>query len=123
MVSQGDCRDRAESDWVLAQMLAEQGQYNWAITAAFYSALHHVNALMVRADRYTDDLDHPVREAFLNVHPAIQSRYAAMLGKSIRARYVVGWTADKEAYDYQVRHLDAVRDYVTRVMEGKVPGV
>ncbi len=124
MVSEGDCRAKAESNWVLAQELAVQGRYDWATTLAFYAALHHVNALLVRAGKYTDDMDHPVRQEFLHAkHPAIETRYSAMLGKSIRTRYEVSFVATAESYSYQVRHFEAVRDYVTRVMEGTVPGV
>jgi len=46
-----------------------------------------------------------------------------LLGKSIRTRYEVSFEADESSYQFQVRHFEAVRDYVTRVMEGKVPGV
>jgi uncharacterized protein (UPF0332 family) len=124
VVSEGDCRQRAESDWLLAQELATTGRYNWAITLAFYSALHHVNALMVRGSRYTDDMDHPVRMIFLREHhPAIEVRYSNMLGKSIRARYEVGWVADEDSYQRQVRQLNEVRDYVDRAMAGRIPGI
>lgn len=38
-------------------------------------------------------------------------------------RYEVSFVASVGFYEAQVKPLDAVRDYVTRVMEGKVPGV
>ena len=123
MISEADCRARADSDWQLAQELASAGKYSWATTVAFYAALHHVNELLVRDGRYRDDMDHPVREHFLSQrHPAIESRYGAMLGKSIRTRYEVRYEADEDYFRYQAAHYRAVREYVDRVIADSVPG-
>ena len=118
-----DCRARADESWRLAQELAAREKYGWATTVAFYAALYHVNELLVRAGKYSDDMDHPVRELFLrDHHPAIEVRYSSMLGKSIRTRYEVGFEADQEFFDYQARHYHAVREYVDRAVSGEIRG-
>lgn len=124
MVSIGDCRARGEADWELAQALAAQGHYGWATTLGFYAALHHLNALMVRGNAYSDDMDHPSRQAWLGrKHPAMETRYANMMGKAIRTRYEVNFVASEGYWEYQMRAFHDVRDYVTRVLADQVPGV
>jgi hypothetical protein len=124
VVSEGDCRAKAAANWTLAQKLANDGHHDWATTVAFYTALHEVNALLARAGKYTDDMDHPVRQYFLRrAHPAIETRYNTMFANSIRARYEVAFVADAASYERQVKLLDDVRDYVSRVMADLVPGV
>ena len=51
----------------------------------------------------------------------MEQRYAHVMGKSIRTRYEAELTADSKFWERQVKYLDEVRDYVTRVMEGRVP--
>ena len=124
MISEGDCRAKGEANWLLAQDLASTGNYDWAITVAFYAALHHVNALLVRASKYADDLDHPTRQEFLRrAHPAIEVRYSYMFSKSIRTRYEVSYQPDEDAFFRQAKGFVDIREYVTRVMAGAVPGV
>jgi hypothetical protein len=124
VVSEGDCRRRSDADWTLAQRLALQGDYNWATTVAFYAAVHQVNTLMVRVAAYRDDLTHDKRQKFLaDNYVGIELAYANMLGKSVRTRYEVGFVADEDFYRRQVRLLEKVRDYVERVLAGKIPGV
>jgi len=90
----------------------------------FYSAVHLTNILMVRAGRFSDDTDHPTREAFLtDNYYAIASAYAALKGKSVRCRYEPQYAADRDSYDRAVKTLSRVRDYVDRVIAGLIPGV
>ena len=124
MVSEGSCRQRSDADWVLAQRLASEGVFNWATTVAFYAAVHLVNVLLVRAGKYTDDMTHDKRQRFLaESFSAIELTYANMLGKSVRTRYEVGFVADADSFNRQVKLFNLVRDYVERVQAGTIPGV
>ena len=113
----GGCRRRADANEALAIKLAQDGEYGWAVTVAFYAAVHLVNILLIRAGRYSDDTDHKTRQIFLrDNHAAIETRYDAMLSTSARCRYEAWFTPDADYYRHQEQHLAAVRDYVDRYL-------
>jgi hypothetical protein len=107
----------AESNRRLAHSLCETGEYNWAIVLLFYSALHLVNALMIRDGEYHDDVKHPARGRYVDDrHPSIGFRYEGLFAKSVKARYWPWWRADLEMYRMQLKQLDIITAYVHRVL-------
>jgi hypothetical protein len=113
----------AESNRQLADRLRDSGDFNWAIVLVFYSALHLVNALEVRAGQYSDDLRHPERAKFVDdFHPSIDVSYDHLYQKSIMCRYWPNYRADRDTYDRQIRHLNAIRGYVDKVLSGTSVG-
>lgn len=124
MASEGGCRRRADANEALAIKLAQDGEFGWAVTVSFYAAVHLVNILLIRAERYSDDTDHKTRQIFLrDHHAAIETRYDAMLSKSKRCRYESWFTADDGYYRHQAAHLAAVRDYVDRFLAGAIASI
>jgi hypothetical protein len=88
------------------------------------AAVHLVNILMIRAGRYSDDMDHKTRQIFLrDHHGAIETRYDAMLSKSSRCRYEAWFTADEGYFSRQSGHLAAVQSYVDRFLADAIPSI
>ncbi len=124
MPTEGECRLRAESDKKLADTLLAAANFNWAMTALFYSAVHHVNRLKVRDGCYADDGTHSKTLTYLDKsHPGARGAYVALMGKSRRARYQVGWVADLDSYERTLRSHAALVDYVDRAVAGQIPGI
>lgn len=123
MATEGDCLALAESNRQLAEQLAASGHHNWAIVLTFYSALHLVNALMMREQEYSDDVRHPKRADFVDrVHPALDVDYEHLYEKSVRCRYWPRYRADQETYDLQMKCLRRIRGYVEKFLSGAPMG-
>jgi hypothetical protein len=114
---------RAESNEALATSLEADGEYNWAVTVAFYAALHWVSALLAREGADTEGLDHATTEYKLDLrHGAITARYLSLKGMSVRARYFPEHLADPDDCRRARKLLAQIRDYAERVIAGQVPG-
>lgn len=116
---------RADANATLAERLADDGEFAWASTIVFYSALHDVCALLAERNGIaTDGLRHIDIEAKLDKHhPGITARYLALAGESRRCRHIPHHDADRVSYRRVRNGLKAVRDYYARARAGKVPGV
>jgi hypothetical protein len=83
--------------------LEASGEHGWAITAAFYAAVH--NCLLIRDTLYTSDLDHHDTKEYLGARAVvIAESYNIIFGKGWRARYEADWTASEGDYKKVRKH-------------------
>lgn len=124
MASVDDHLARAASNLGLAEELAAQGRYEWAITVLYYAAVHHAGALLSRLGVDSTTLDHNSREYILDrKYTAIVPRYLSLQGQSRRCRYMPNHSEDAESWERARRLFAHIENYCTRVHAGKVPGL
>lgn len=90
--------ETAQRNEVLAQKLADSGDFGWGITCLFYSALHLVEAYLVKSDRTTRthrDRDLHIRE--IPELTPIHRRYVRLKQDSEHSRYE-GWLFSDAAF-------------------------
>jgi hypothetical protein len=104
---------------ILQDENATPTQRNWAAVAAFYAAMHAVNAYLWEMARL-EPISHRDRREILSrwspLQPLIPS-YTALFAISVRARYHPGFVVDSARLETLVRrHLARVITSIERVL-------
>lgn len=97
--------------------LAASPYLDWAVTAAFYAALHYLRALMAK-NFYTNvshygDMDTAFnRLALLKRNPAVYDDYRSLKDESWSARYNMWVPRPPDVVDLRDNELHRIREFV-----------
>jgi hypothetical protein len=101
---------------LLADAEATRAALRWSVTAAFYAAVHYVNAYLWEVARFAPH-DHRARYAAMTRWPAItpaRTPYERLADAAFRARYVPGHRIPARATNRLVELDLAVIDRIIR---------
>lgn len=103
----------------LASQISQPPPLDWAVVAAFYAAVHYVNAYLWETRRF-DPGTHPNRSAAVRAEPALRPAapaYLRLQDLGFQARYVADYQPDAQSIHDRIQSdLEAVRRVVRQAL-------